>query len=57
MNSFVEYGIISNEKNILNKYTNLELNKLKYLRYDLKKKLITQDDTVITTINVHPADR
>ncbi|GEM_PF-3886672 len=57
MNSFVEYGIISNEKDILNKYTNLELNKLKYLRYDLKKKLVAQDDTVITTINVHPVDR
>lgn len=57
MNNFIEYGIISSEKDALKKYTELELSKLRYLKYDLKKKLVISNNTVITTINVHPVDR
>lgn len=57
MNSFVEHGIISNKKEALKKYSESELSKLRYLRYDLKKKLVISNDTIITTINVHPVDR
>ena len=57
MNSFTEYGIISDNPNALSKYTEAELSQLKYLKYELKKKMTMQDDTIITLINIHPVDR
>lgn len=57
MNVYTEYGIISDDHNALSKYTESELNEFKYLKYKLKKKMTTQDDTIITLINIHPVDR